>query len=116
MRYALILAFVGSVILHANTVEARSDVAPAAQARKTPKPTKRSAAKSRMKAKVRNATHKGSKRSHKAPVEAALKVASAADGDTPAPAREVVAPAPAKRPAVAQSTDDEEPANAPKKR
>ncbi len=115
MRFAVIVAFIGSVLFHVDLAEARSGGAPSAAARETPKAKKRHAKATKAKARAKK-TKKGAKRAVKAPVETededdVVKT----EAETPAPPREV-APARSHGPAVAQASDDEEPGPAPTKR
>jgi hypothetical protein len=117
MRFALIAAFVGSVLFTTNVAAAHPGAHPAAQARKTPKAQKRRAHHGAAKAK---STAKATKVSRKAKAKPkAEEVAVADDDDASAPAAEVdeapVAPV-VKGAPVAQATDDEDPPSGAKKK
>ena len=117
MRFALLIAFVCSVAFHTEIAEARPGAVASEQARK-PKAHKRRAAKG---AKAKTTKHTKSARKAKAKArakEVAVADDEAADVATeaPDPVPAVQAAPPAKREAVAQATDDEEPPSGPKKR
>jgi hypothetical protein len=120
MRFALILAFVSSVFFHPDFAEARpgadSGADASVQARKPTKVQKRRAARSAAKAKAKP-TRKGVKATRKArgkPDKVADRVE--VEDESPASAPKVEARPPVKHAPVAQTTDDEVPANEPKPR
>ena len=118
MRFALILAFISSVLFHSDLATAGSNADHGAQARPR-KEHKRPAARSAPK---RKASRKATKASRKvtAQAEAARKeVAVADDGEMEVEKHADAKPVAAgvmRGPAVAQTTDDEEPPRPPKKK